>query len=306
MYRRAQIVTVRDIPGNAARMKRTSDMTQATGTLVETYNRDGFVFPHDAVSGDEARAIRADLESGEAALADRPDELAMLRSYPDRLLPSFDKLIRSPRLIDAASRILGPDLIVWSSGLFIKEANTPSYVSWHQDLTYWGLDDVAKVTAWVALSPATVESGCMRFLPGSQNRQLVPHVDTFANDNLLSRGQEVAVEVDEADAVDVILQPGQASLHHGHLIHASRPNRTDDRRIGVAIRYMAPSMKQRTGDRPLAAHVSGEDRHENFAVAPPPEGRLLEADFALCRQDMALKARILYEGAPSDRGQRYR
>jgi ectoine hydroxylase-related dioxygenase (phytanoyl-CoA dioxygenase family) len=281
-------------------------MNMTTATIAEAFERDGFVFPHDVIGGDEAQAIRADLEAGEAELADRPDELAMLRSYPDRLLPSFDKLIRNPRLIDAASQILGPDLIVWSSGLFIKEANTPSYVSWHQDLTYWGLDDVDKVTAWVALSPATVQSGCMRFVPGSQKQRLVPHADTFAGDNLLSRGQEIAVEVDEADAVDVVLQAGQASLHHGHLFHASGPNGTGDRRIGVAIRYIAPSMKQKTGDRTLVAHVGGEDRHGHFNVAPPPEGRLLDADFALCRADMAIKGRILYEGAPSDRGQRYR
>ena len=274
--------------------------------LADAYKRDGFVFPYDVVGQDEANEIRADLESGEAELRHRPDELAMLRSYPDRLLPSFDELIRHPRLIDAASQILGPDLIVWSAGLFIKEANTPSYVTWHQDLTYWGLDDAAEVTAWVALSPSNVDSGCMRFMPGSQRQSLVPHSDSFADDNLLSRGQEVTVKVDEADARDVVLETGQASLHHGHLIHASGPNRTGDRRIGVAIRYMAPSMQQKTGDRPLVALVSGTDRHENFTVALPPERKLLEADFARCRQDMALKKRILYEGAQSDRGQRYR
>jgi ectoine hydroxylase-related dioxygenase (phytanoyl-CoA dioxygenase family) len=281
-------------------------MNTTTAPLAEAYARDGFVFPYDVIGKDEANKIRADLECAEAALCDRPDELAMLRSYPDRLLPSFDKLIRNPRLIDAASQILGPDLIVWSAGLFIKEANTPSYVTWHQDLTYWGLDDTAEVTAWVALSPASVDSGCMRFMPGSQHQSLVPHSDTFADDNLLSRGQEVSVTVNEDDAVDAVLETGQASLHHGHLIHASRPNRTDDRRIGVAIRYMAPSMKQTSGDRLLAALVSGTDQHENFIIAPPPKGRLLDADFAQCRRDVALKGKILYEGAPSERGQRYR
>jgi hypothetical protein len=281
-------------------------MNTITSPLAQAYARDGYVFPYDVIGKDEANEIRADLESGEAALCDQRDELALLRSYPDRLLPSFDKLIRNPRLIDAASQILGPDLIVWSAGLFIKEANTPSYVTWHQDLTYWGLDDAAEVTAWVALSPASVESGCMRFLPGSQHQSLVPHADTFADDNLLSRGQEVSVEVNEDEAVDAVLETGQASLHHGHLIHASGPNATDDRRIGVAIRYMAPSMKQTSGDRLLAALVSGTDRHGNFIIAPPPEGKLLEADFAQCRQDLALKGKILYEGAQSNSGQRYR
>ncbi len=280
-------------------------MTLALSTIASTYERDGFVFPYDVMSPDEAKAIRADLEAAEAELADRPAELALLRSYPDRLLPSFDALIRHPRLIEAASQVLGPDLMVWSGGLFLKEPNTSNYVSWHQDLTYWGLDDVQELTAWVALSPATIESGCMRFVPGSHMRRLVPHVDSFADDNLLSRGQEIAVEVNESDAVDVILQPGQASLNHGHLFHASGPNRTDDRRIGASIRYIQPSMKQKSGDRSLVAHVSGEDRYGHFKVAGSPKGRLLESDFELCRQDVAIKRRVLYEGAQQAGGKRY-
>jgi len=291
-------------------MNATISTTSTTSTTVtaiaSAYERDGFVFPYAVMSEDEAAAIRADLEAAEAQLAERPDDLAILRSYPDRLLPSFDALIRHPRLLDAASQLLGADLLVWSAGLFIKEANTPSYVSWHQDLTYWGLDDVQEVTAWVALSPATVASGCMRFVAGSQKQRLVSHVDSFASDNLLSRGQEIAVEVDEAAAVDAILKPGEASLHHGHLFHASGPNSTDDRRIGVAIRYITPSMKQKSGDRSLVGLVSGEDRFGHFTVAPPPTGRLLEADFALCRDDVRIKRRVLYEGATSGGGKRYR
>jgi len=281
-------------------------MTSATATFAETYERDGFVFPVDVLGETEAQEIRADLEAGERELADRPNELSMLLSYPDRLLPSFDKLIRNPRLIEAASQILGPDLMVWSSGLFIKEANTTSYVTWHQDLTYWGLDDAEEMTAWFALSPANVASGCMRFVPGSQKKQLVPHVDSFADGNLLSRGQEVAVDVDDSEAVDVILKPGQTSLHHGHLFHASGPNTTDDRRIGAAIRYIKPSMKQRSGDKSVVAHVAGEDRFGNFTVAEPPKARLQESNFALCRTDMEIKSRVLYEGATQSGGKRYR
>ena len=281
-------------------------MTILTSTIAADYERDGFVFPLDIIGEDETRAIRADLEAAEAECADQSEKLAIVRSYPARLLPSFDALIRHPRLIDAAARILGPDLMVWGSGLFIKEANTPNYVSWHQDLNYWGLDDIDKVTAWVALSPATVDSGCMRFIPGSQKQNLAAHVDTFAENNLLSRGQELAVDVDESKAVDIVLRPGQTSLHHGHLFHASGPNRTDDRRIGVAIRYIKPSMQQESGDRSLTAHVSGEDNFNHFTVAPPPTDRLRESDLALCRQDMEIKRRVLYAGAESDKGQRYR
>ncbi|MDD9917138.1 MAG: phytanoyl-CoA dioxygenase family protein, partial [Rhodospirillaceae bacterium] len=222
------------------------------------------------------------------------------------LLPSFAKLIRNPKLVEAVSQILGPDLMVWSSGLFIKEANTESYVTWHQDLTYWGLDDAEEVTAWFALSPSNVASGCMRFVPGSQKKQLVPHQDSFAEGNLLSRGQEIAVQVDDSEAVDVILKPGQVSLHHGHLFHASGPNTTGDRRMGAAIRYIKPSMKQRSGDKSLVAHVAGEDRFGHFTVGAAPKDRLQEEDFELCRADVAIKSRVLYEGAEQSGGKRYR
>lgn len=273
--------------------------------IADTYTRDGFVFPIDAVSEAEARSIRADLERAEAELADDPAKLGMLRSYPDRVLPSFDRLVRNPNLVDAVKPILGEDLMVWSGGLFIKEANTPHVVTWHQDLTYWGLDEADEVTAWVALSPATMESGCMSFVPGSHTQQLVPHVDTFADNNLLSRGQEIAVEVDEDAGVHVILNTGQASLHHGHLFHSSGPNTTNDRRIGAAIRFIKPSMKQHSGDRSLVTLVSGEDHYGHFTVAGEPRGWLAEEDFELIRQDTEIKRRVLYQGAEDKIGKRY-
>ena len=119
------------------------------------YERDGFVSPLDIMSAADAQALRGDLESAEAQLAHDSSRLALLRSYPDRLLPSFDELIRNERLIAAASAVLGPDLMVWSAGLFMKDANSTKVVSWHQDLTYWGLDDAEETTCWVALSPSS-------------------------------------------------------------------------------------------------------------------------------------------------------
>ena len=259
-----------------------------------TYMQDGFVVPIDVLSQHEARILRTDLEDAEAELANDVEKLALLKAYPDRLLPSFDALTRNETLISAASAVLGPDLMVWSAGLFIKEANSPKIVSWHQDLTYWGLDDIAETTCWVALSKAHEKSGCMKFVPGSHKTKIVPHIDTYAEDNLLSRGQEIAVEVNEKDAVVAALDAGQASMHHGLLFHGSGPNTTDDRRIGSAIRYIKPSMKQATGDRPLVSLVRGQDNFGNFKIVDAPMGRLLDEDFELCRQDKALKARLLY------------
>ena len=262
--------------------------------ITRTYMQDGFVVPIDVLSQHEARILRTHLEDAEAELANDVEKLALLKAYPDRLLPSFDALTRNETLISAASAVLGPDLMVWSAGLFIKEANSPKIVSWHQDLTYWGLDDIAETTCWVALSKAHETSGCMKFVPGSHKTKIVPHIDTYAEDNLLSRGQEIAVEVNEKDAVVAALDAGQASMHHGLLFHGSGPNTTDDRRIGSAIRYIKPSMKQATGDRPLVSLVRGQDNFGNFKIVDAPRGRLLDEDFELCRQDKALKARLLY------------
>ncbi|MFN4090364.1 MAG: phytanoyl-CoA dioxygenase family protein [Alphaproteobacteria bacterium] len=272
-------------------------MNHIASRLAAAYGRDGFVFPLDILSAAEAAALRADLEAAEEEVRADPERLALLRGYPARVLPSFDRLVRHPRMVEAASAVLGPDLMVWGSGLFIKEARTQSYVSWHQDLTYWGLDQADEVTLWVALSPATPESGCMRFVAGSHRRSIVPHADSFAADNLLTRGQEIAVEVDESEAVDVVLAPGQASLHHGHLFHASGPNGTGDRRIGAAIRYIAPSMRGRSGPDTEVALVAGEDRFGHFRVVPPPASRLDPADFAAVAADAARREPVLFEGA---------
>ena len=268
--------------------------------LRAAYERDGFFFPYDVITEAEAAALLADLEAAEAEVAGDRARLSMLRSYPAQLLPSFAGLVRHPRLIEAASQIIGRDVLVWSAGFFIKEANSRSYVSWHQDLNYWGLDGDDEITAWFTLTPATIENGCMRFVPGSHRRKDVPHVDSFAKDNLLTRGQEIAVDVDEDSAVDVVLRAGQASLHHGHMFHGSGPNLTKARRVGVAIRFIAPSMKQVSGDRLLVSHVSGKDEYGHFEAMPAPAGRLRAEDFERARRNTEMKNRILYQGVKAE------
>ncbi|NKB63090.1 MAG: phytanoyl-CoA dioxygenase family protein [Gammaproteobacteria bacterium] len=274
-------------------------------SLKNSYQNDGFFFPVDVISPQEATTIAQDFELAENSVRDDLEKSALLKSYPDRVLPSFDKLIRHPQLISAVSQVLGPNLLVWSAGLFIKEANTDKVVSWHQDLTYWGLDDAQELTAWVALSYSTSDSGCMRFIPGSHQKNLVPHSDTFDENNLLTRGQTIAVDVDENESVSVELKPGQASLHHGHLFHASGPNTTSYRRIGAAIRYITPEMKQQSGARSLVALASGEDRFNHFSIAPSPLQRLASEDFNRCKADALLKREILYAGAEEKKGTRY-
>ena len=179
--------------------------------------------------------------------------------------------IRSPRVLDPVEDVIGPDIMVWSTDWWLKEANSPSYVSWHQDSQYWGLDSDKLVTVWVALSPSNVASGCMRYMPGSHLGPDLPHRETYHDDNLLTRGQEITEGIDENKAVNVELEPGEGSIFAFRIAHASHPNRTDDRRIGLAIRFIPPDARQVRSDQDSVALVRGVDTHGHFELEPEPE-----------------------------------
>ena len=272
-------------------LKTTTSVKAAT--LGSIYAENGFFSPVDVFSEAEAKELRKDYETAEKELTGDTERLSLLKAYPNRLLPSFDTATRNETLVEAAKEILGENILVWSAALFIKEASSTKIVSWHQDLTYWQLNDIKEVTCWLAISSARKQAGCMKFIPGSHKNRIVPHNDTFDENNLLTRGQEISVEVNENEAVYAELDPGQASFHHGLLFHSSGPNTTNDRRIGSAIRYISASMKQETGDCPLVTQVSGNTDYGNFKILPPPKGRLLEEEFELCRLDNELKKKLL-------------
>lgn len=180
-------------------------------------------------------------------------------------------LAAHPRVLDAVESILGEDLIVWASTWFTKMPREKTYVGWHQDGMYWKLSSTAVVTAWVALSPSMTGNGCLRVIPGTHRYKAIPHRETYDPDSALSRGQDIAVEVDESQAVDVELQPGEMSLHHVWIVHGSRPNTSSDTpRVGLAIRYATPEVRQESPRRPLGMLVRGRDPYGHFELCPPP------------------------------------
>lgn len=260
------------------------------------YRRDGYVFPNRAMSPAWAAGYRARLEEVEREIEHDPSRRKVLRRYANTVLDFVDEITRLPMITDRVAAVLGEDVLVLDASFFIKEAHTPNHVTWHQDLHYWGLEGEDEVTAWVALSPATRDSGCMRFVPGS-HRRIVEHRDTFDAQNLLTRGQELAVAVDEREAVDVILAPGEFSLHHGRVFHASEPNRSGDRRIGLAIRYIATRMQPADGAAMTAMLVRGEDRHGNFTLAEPPEGVMTGRDLARYDAIAGQRNAAMFKGA---------
>lgn len=274
-------------------------------TLATTYSRDGYLCPIDVLSTEEATAHRAALETLEASdTSHLPRALGRyLRMNAHLTFPMALQTARDPRILDRVEAILGPDLMLWSAEYFIKEARSRQVVSWHQDLTYWGMDGSDhEVTAWLALSPATRDSGCMKFVPGSHRESLVPHHDTFAADNLLSRGQEIAVEVDEADAIAAELAPGQMSLHHGRMFHGSGPNTTDDRRIGFVMRFIRPDTPAQSRD--YAMLVRGADRVGNRINVAPPPGSFTRDQLALYEEIQGAQDTTLSAGLEST-GQMY-
>ncbi len=261
---------------------------------VAAFHRDGFVAPVPVLSPREAAAYRRRFENYERA---HDGWYTLSKGQKIHLLQTWvTELVRNDRILDAVEDLLGADVMCWGTSLFIKNARDPHYVSWHQDSTYWGLDKPDVVTAWVALSAATRQSGCMKMLPGSHTMEQIAHRDTLAEHNLLTRGQEIAVDVDESKAVYIELAAGEISLHHVRTVHASEPNRADDRRIGISLRYIAPHVRQLNGERDSAMLVRGEDRFGNFVHEKPP-ARDMDADaLEEHARIMRLRQNILYDG----------
>jgi len=271
-----------------------------TDAAIAQYRDRGYYFPLPVLRAHEVAECRAKLESFESSQG-HPIQGAQ-RSKSHLLFKWLDDLMRNARILDAVEDLIGPDILCWNSIFWIKEARSASFVSWHQDLKYWGLDCDDLVTAWVALSPATIESGCMRVLPGSHRKELLPHDDVYDADNMLTRGQEIAVAVNENEAMTMALQPGEMSLHNVRLAHASGPNRSGDRRIGVSFHYMPTRSRQLVGAWDSAALVRGEDRYHHFAAAPVPSRDMDPEAVAFHEKASTAVREILFNGADRVRG----
>jgi non-haem Fe2+, alpha-ketoglutarate-dependent halogenase len=260
---------------------------------VAQFKRDGYYCPVRVFDAATAAHYRRALEQHEEE-AGAP--LQGNRRHKTHLLFTWaDELVHNEAILDAVEDVIGPDILCWTTNFFIKEASNPGFVSWHQDSTYWGLDPDDVITAWVAFTDVTMENGCMQVIPGTHTVTQLPHNDTFHKDNLLSRGQEIAVEVDKSKAVPLLMQAGEISLHHIKLVHGSEPNRSNDRRIGLAIRYIPTYVKQ-TKVRDSAMLVRGVDRFHNFDYEARPQHDLDEAAIATHAAAVERQVKALYQG----------
>ena len=224
---------------------------------VAAYERDGFVCPVPVLSAAEAQAARAELEAWEAARGAPIDFPEKSKSY--LLFDWADQLAHHPRILDAVEDLIGPDILVYYSTLFLKEARSAAFVRWHQDSTYFYLAPHLHVTAWVALSGASEAAGCMRALPGSHRWGSIAHDDKPEPMNMIRRGQGISERFDAETGSALPLRAGEMSLHHTDLVHASGANETDDRRIGLAISYIPARVRPTGAVQPHALCVRGQD-----------------------------------------------
>ena len=234
---------------------------------ITRFDANGYLSPLSVFTCAEAQDLRAQYEAfeqrfGDQSVAKRTD-LHLAQRW------AWD-VIHDPRIVSRVACLLGPNVLLWSINWFIKEPNTSKFVSMHQDANYWGLKPFNVITAWIALSDASLETGPMRFLPGSHKAPLHEHDNTYHKDNLLSRGQVIKTSIDETKVLSAPLSAGEMSLHHVGIVHGSGPNTTNDRRIGMVLRYCATDVRQTKGPD-SAVLVAGTDTHGHFELEQAPE-----------------------------------
>lgn len=278
--------------------------TALSRAQTDQYWRDGFLYPLRAMPEAEAATLRAELEALEAEWLDNGLPLPLntyKRINAQIVMPVAHTIGTHAGILEIVKGVLGPDIMLYSVEFLIKEPRTKAVVTMHQDLTYWGMGEIdGLTTAWLALSPATVESGCMDVVRGSHKNPILPHEDSFDADNLLSRGQEIKVDVAQKDKVAMELRPGEISLHHGLTIHGSGPNTSDDRRIGAAVRYMRPDVQKTGGERDAANLACGADRHGLFDATPIPTAPFQPENLAAYDRLRALQTDVMMKGAKTD------
>lgn len=232
---------------------------------IEFYKTQGYLSPIRGLPEDKARWMQGELERFEN---ERGISAGSIHFKGHLVFKWSYDLACSPGVLDAVEDVIGPNILVFASKFWIKGGNDGTFVSWHQDSAYFGLDPHDLVTAWVALTDATRENGCMEVIPGSHLGAAQTHNETYDAKNLLARGQEIE-HLDDSSAIHMELQAGEFSLHNERTVHGSLPNKTDAPRIGLALFYIPTHVKS-TLARRTACLVRGEDTYGYWDADPIP------------------------------------
>jgi hypothetical protein len=236
---------------------------------IATYRRDGILFPIPVLSKKETAGARGAYEDFCKQLGGPPS--AAQSRYPHLFYRWAYDLAIHPRVLDHVEQIIGPNILVHQASLFCKYPHDGAFVSWHQDGYYLELSEPLLVSAWIALSDSNVANGCMRVVRGSHANGRVQHSNSALSErNLIINGLEIACEVDERDATDVVLRAGEMSLHHVNLVHGSKANQSAEPRLGLAVRYVAPSVRQAVAKAPaVLARGRNEEGYFECVESPP-------------------------------------
>jgi non-haem Fe2+, alpha-ketoglutarate-dependent halogenase len=257
-------------------------MRALTPEQLEYYRHNGFAYPFPALTPDEIAECLAGVERLEAELGCAiADADVKWRSHGYAHSPWFDKLIRHPRILDAVEDVIGPNILVWTATFFIKEPHSKTFAAWHQDGTYFGLQPKEQVCAWVALTDATKEAGCMEHVSGHGNLRQLHHAALGLKNSINRAGQTIMDPFDKSKPVAMALPAGSFSLHHELSIHRSAPNHANHRRIGIGLNYIPTHARVDGPVRCCAMLVRGEDKYGHFDLIEPPAAERDPAALAL-------------------------
>ena len=253
---------------------------------IAQYRQDGYLFPFPALSAQELAECNAGLARFEEWLGTPVNQGDFRwRSGSYVFLPWVDALVRHPRILDAVEDLIGPDILVYTATWFIKEAQSPAFAAWHQDATYFGLvPNDQHVTAWIALSNASAEAGCMEVASSQGRPRQMHHAALRLANSINGAGQAIVEPVDQSGTAMMELPAGSFSLHNTLCRHRSAPNRADHRRIGLGISYIPAHSRLSGSVRMCARLVRGQDSGGHFDLIPAPEGERDPA--ALARHEL--------------------
>ena len=266
---------------------------------IEKYRRDGFVYPIDVMSADDARQYLQRLEASEAQSGTRFAKGANFK--PHLVFKWASELIFHTSVLDAVEDLIGPDITLFTSTILPKSPGDGQIVDWHQDGTYFALDpDDVQVQVWLALADAPVESGCMEMAVGSHKQGQQMHREVISDRNLLSLGQTVDADTDRFPKEFMPLRAGQLSMHHTHVFHRSAPNLASWRRVGFVYTFVPSYTRVRANVRTSATLVRGVDRWNLYEEEPRPE-----TDMGAKELEFQRHANDLFRAVYSEERKRY-
>lgn len=210
---------------------------------LEAFREEGYLVVKDQIFPDaKFKKLKAHFET---ELAELPAEVRPEgMDVPHFTDPALFEWLFSDEILDLVEPILGPNIALFSSHFICKPKGNGKRVPWHEDSAYWKgmLDPMEVATVWLAIDPSTKANGCMHVIPRTHGHGFSDYEPVDPEKNVFHI-EIKSSQRDDSKAVAIELQPNQASLHDGRLIHGSPPNTSALRRCGYTMRYISSAVK---------------------------------------------------------------